>query len=176
MRGLMSHWKKLRSHYWLALGFDLLALMMVMLAIHAWQASGLPLGEATPPTVLPMLAGGMSSKAVENGTAGVVYFFAPWCGICRHSIGNLDQQIQDGSIAWAKAIALDFADENEVAEFVSGTAITMPVLLGSGQTAADWGIKAFPTYFVIDEEGNIDSRSVGYSTSLGIRLRAWLAN
>jgi hypothetical protein len=47
--------------------------------------------------------------------------------------------------------------------------------LGSTQTAKDWNIRAFPTYFVIDAEGNIASRSVGYSTSLGIALRNWLA-
>jgi len=176
MPGLRHYWKKLRSHYWLALGFDLLALVIVMLAIQAWQTRYLPLGEASPPTFLPVLASETNAEAVELGSAGVVYFFAPWCAICEHSIGNLDQQVQDGSIAWAKAIALDYADENEVAEFVAGTEIIMPVLLGSGQTAADWGIKAFPTYFVIDEKGNIDSRSVGYSTSLGIRLRTWLAN
>jgi len=175
MTGLMGYWKTLRSRYWLAMGFDLLVLLCAMWAIHVWQSRDLPLGEATPATVLPSLADGISSRAVESGAAGVVYFFAPWCGICKHSIGNLDQHVEDGSIAWATAIALDFADENEVAEFVTATGIKMPVLLGTMETAADWGIQAFPTYFAIDENGNIDSRSVGYSTSLGIRLRAWLA-
>ncbi len=175
MPDLKAYWRKLRSRYWLALGSDLMLLMMVMWAVHAWQVRDLPLGEASPATILPLLADGMSSRAVEPGAVGVVYFFAPWCAICKHSIANLDQQVEDGSIAWATAIALDFADESEVAEFVAVTGITLPVLLGSGQTAADWGIQAFPTYFAIDENGNIDSRSVGYSTSLGIRLRAWLA-
>ncbi len=176
MPAMKAHWKKLRSHYWLALGFDLIALLIVLWAIHAWQASDLPLGETSPATALPLLASGMKFDAVESGAAGVVYFFAPWCTICKHSIGNLDQQLQDGSIAWATAVALDFADEKEVAEFVAGTEITLPVLLGSRQTAADWNIQAFPTYFVIDAKGNIHSRSVGYSTSLGLKLRTWLAD
>ena len=176
MPGLKTYWKKLRSRYWLALGFDLLMVLMVMGVIHAWQTRDLPLGEVTPETVLPLLASGMISGAVESGASGVVYFFAPWCGICKHSIGNLDQQVEDGSIAWAKAIALDFSNEDEVTQFVADTGITLPVLLGTSHTAEDWGIQGFPTYFVIDAEGNIHSRSVGYSTSLGLKMRAWLAN
>jgi hypothetical protein len=39
----------------------------------------------------------------------------------------------------------------------------------------DWSVRVFPTYYVIDSDGRIDSRSVGYSTWLGMRVRAWLA-
>ncbi|MDZ4730314.1 MAG: redoxin domain-containing protein [Xanthomonadales bacterium] len=175
MPKLISFWKKFRSHYWLALGFDLIALLLVMWGIHAWQTRDLPFGEAAPSTVLKLLVSSELATAIEPGEAGVVYFFAPWCGICKSSIDNLDQQVLAGDIEWATAIALDFANPSEVAEFVAETEIVLPVLLGSGQTAKDWNIRAFPTYFVIDDAGNIASRSVGYSTSLGLRLRNWLA-
>jgi hypothetical protein len=36
-------------------------------------------------------------------------------------------------------------------------------------------VRAFPTYYVVDASGQIHSRSVGYSTYLGMRVRAWLA-
>lgn len=175
MPNLISFWKKFRSHYWLSLSFDLIALLMVMWGIHAWQTRDLPFGEAAPPTVLKLLTSSELATAIKPGEAGVVYFFAPWCGVCKHSIGNLDQQVQGGRLAWATTIALDFANPAEVAEFVAETGIVLPVLLGSNQTANDWNIRAFPTYFVIDDQGNIASRSVGYSTSLGLRLRNWLA-
>ncbi len=35
-------------------------------------------------------------------------------------------------------------------------------------------IVAFPTYFVIDGDGQIVSRSVGYSTSIGLQTRVWM--
>ena len=63
----------------------------------------------------------------------------------------------------------------EVADFIADAGVTLPVLLGDGQTLEDWSINAFPTYYVIDAAGNIDSRSVGYSSWLGMRWRAWLA-
>jgi thiol-disulfide isomerase/thioredoxin len=175
MTRFVTLWKDLRSRYWLALGFDLFALMIIMWGVHAWQTRDLPLGEPAPSTLLNLLASNDLAPAIQHGEAGVVYFFAPWCGVCKHSIGNLDQQLLDGDLKWATAIALDFAHQSEVAEFVSETGIVLPVLLGSTQTAADWNVRAFPTYFVIDEAGNIASRSVGYSTSLGLRMRSWLA-
>jgi len=49
------------------------------------------------------------------------------------------------------------------------------VLLGDAQTAADWSVRAFPTYYVIDASGRIDSRSVGYSSWIGMWVRGWLA-
>jgi len=47
-------------------------------------------------------------------------------------------------------------------------------LLGSPQTSSDWQIRGFPTYFVIDGDGKIVSRSVGYSTKIGLQIRTWL--
>jgi hypothetical protein len=49
------------------------------------------------------------------------------------------------------------------------------VLLGDGRTATDWSVRGFPTYYVIDADGQIHSRSVGYSTLAGMWLRNWLA-
>ena len=84
--------------------------------------------------------------------------------------------IRDGAIAWGTAVALDYADSKAVQDFVDETGISLPVLMGDRETAIDWSVRGFPTYYVIDAEGRIASRSVGYSTWLGMRLRAWRAS
>ena len=173
--GIRASWRKLRSRYWLAVSMDVVILIAVMWAIHAWQTRDLPLGEPAPEIVLASLDGGEWINAIAPGEAGVVYFFAPWCAYCRHSIDNLDQLLAGGTVAWASAVALDYGDSHEVGEFVAQTGITLPVLLGSDDTRARWGVQAYPTYFVIDSAGQIHSRSVGYSTWLGMRWRIWLA-
>jgi len=48
------------------------------------------------------------------------------------------------------------------------------MLINISQTTKDWQIRAFPTYFVIDGEGQIVSRSVGYSTKIGLAARVWM--
>jgi thiol-disulfide isomerase/thioredoxin len=175
MRVLLEVWRKLRSRYWLSLGFDLALLILVLWAIHAWQTRELPLGEPAPHSVLSLLGRGDFGRVVQPGEVGVVYFFAPWCGICRNSIGNLDELVQSGKVSWASAVALDYSNEAEVKEFVSSTDINLPVFMGSQVTASEWAIRGFPTYFVIDSGGNIDSRSVGYSTKMGLWMRVWMA-
>lgn len=167
-------WRRLRRRKGAALLIDAALIVAVMIAVHAWQTRDLPVDEPAPDTVLALLDGSGVAAAVQPGEVGIVYFFAPWCFYCRTSIGNLDDLAADG-VAWGRAVALDYGGPGEVQAFVSETGIDMPVLMGTSQTAAQWSVRAFPTYYVIDAEGRIASRSVGYATSLGMRIRAWLA-
>jgi len=63
---------------------------------------------------------------------------------------------------------------DEIREFIKETGVDLPVLLGGPKTTNDWNIRGFPTYFVIDEDGQIASRSVGYSTRIGLQTRVWM--
>jgi thiol-disulfide isomerase/thioredoxin len=164
-------WRRFRAYSWAALAFDVGVLVLVFLAIHAWQTRDLPLDEPAPRTVLPLLQGGVGA-AVREGEAGIVYFFAPWCRVCRASIDNLDDLVANGHVAWATVVALDYADAAEVSAFIEATGVALPVLMGDSATAADWSIRGFPTYYVIDANGRIASRAVGYSTWLGMWYRA----
>jgi len=176
MFALTRHaWKTLRSNFWASLVFDVVVILVVMIAVHSWQIRELPLGQEAPETVLMSLSGEPGNSAISPGRAGVVYFFAPWCGVCRSSIGNLDDLVSDGSIAWASAVALDYESSEEVDAFIEETGVSLPTLMGDYATARDWRVIAFPTYFVIDASGKISSRSVGYSTSLGLRTRVALS-
>ena len=125
--------------------------------------------------MLALLDGSGIRSAVSRGETGIVYFFAPWCFYCRSSIGNLDELVAEGRVAWGTVVALDYSDADEVQAFIEDTGVTLPVLMGTRMTAADWSIRGFPTYFVIDAQGQISSRSVGYSTGVGMRIRSWMA-
>lgn len=168
-------WQKLRRNKLLSLALDVALILAVFLAIHAWQTRNLPVDEPAPETLLALLDGGGVASAVVPGKPGIVYFFAPWCVYCKTSIDNLDKLVADGAVAWGSAVALDYGDRSEVEEFIENTGVSLPVLMGNGGTVSDWGVRGFPTYYVIDAEGRISSRSVGYSTWLGMWVRAWMA-
>lgn len=173
MKRILVAWRRLRAHFWAALLFDALALIAVFVLISAWQTRHLPDDNNTPPLQAVWLDGKKADSVMESGGTGVIYFFAPWCGICKGSIGNLDELVASGDIAWARVVALDYGDISEVRQFIAETGVSLPVILGDAQTALDWQIRGFPTYFVIDDEGTIVSRSIGYSTKLGLKTRAW---
>ena len=172
---IKAAWTRFRSNFWRALAFDAVAILAVFLAVHAWQTRDLPIDEPAPETRLEWLKKAGIGNAVQEGRAGSVYFFAPWCFYCRHSIGNLDDPVAEGRVSWGTVIALDYGDAGEVQAFVDETGLDLPVLMGTRETAADWSIRAFPTYYVIDAEGRISSRAVGYSTGAGMLARYWLA-
>jgi len=155
--------------------FDVTLLALVFVSINAWQARGLPASGPPPALDLAWLDDMRAEQPLETGQVGVVYFFAPWCFYCRHSIGNLDELVSGGRVAWARAVALDYDDPGEVRDFIRQTGVRLPVMLGTAKTFRDWRIQGFPTYFVIGADGRIASRSVGYSTAAGLRFRLWLA-
>ncbi|QDP01283.1 TlpA family protein disulfide reductase [Thalassotalea sp. PS06] len=104
----------------------------------------------------------------------VLYFFAPWCSICKYSIGNLQSLYEKhpGEQVQIYAIALDYVDVHEVETFVEGLDLTMPVLLGNESLKQAYQVSAYPSYYVLDGQQQVVHRSMGYSTELGLKLRA----
>jgi len=171
---LISAWRGLRANFCASLAVDVVLIIAVFVLISMWQTRNLPDDTHTPSLELAWLDDMRADSVMVPGQVGVVYFFAPWCFYCRHSIDNLDKLVSSGQLAWARVVALEYASLDEVRDFIRETGVHLPVLLGSPQTSADWQIRGFPTYFVIDGDGKIVSRSVGYSTKIGLQIRTWL--
>jgi len=171
---IRSGWKKLRSNFWASLAVDVVLLISVFVLISMWQTRNLPDDEHTPLLEAFWLDDMKAESVLVAGQTGVVYFFAPWCFYCKKSIDNLDDLVSTGQVAWARVVALDYENLDEVREFIRETDVSLPVLLGGPQTSSDWQIRGFPTYFVIDGDGSIVSRSVGYSTKIGLQARVWM--
>ncbi len=165
----------MRANYWGSLIFDVLLIVIIFSLASLWQTRKLPDADHRPPLEAVWLDDMKADTILVEGEVGVVYFFAPWCFYCRNSIDNLDELVSNGQLSWARVVALDYGDLDEVREFLKETNVKLPVILGNQQTAQDWQIRAFPTYFVIGENGQITSRSVGYSTKIGLLTRVWMS-
>lgn len=152
---------------------QIIVIAIVFFAVSAFQQRNLLSTDHTPAPYFALTQlneqGRYSIKELQGQTT-VVYFFAPWCSICKVSMPNLQSAMDDGDIN-AVAVALDYQSEQQVQDFVADLSLSMPVLLGSAQTAKQYKISAFPTYYVIDESLRITARSMGYSSELGIKYR-----
>lgn len=102
----------------------------------------------------------------------VLYFFAPWCSICRVSIGNLQNLYARDDAITIVAVALDYLDKSEVENFADKLQLSFPIVLGTEEVKQAYQVSAYPSYYVIDNNNNITHRSMGYSTELGLLLRS----
>lgn len=103
----------------------------------------------------------------------LLYFFAPWCGVCKFSISALQEiylEVDQTKYA-VVAVALSYESKQEILNFKLEHKLSFPVLLGSDVVAAQYRIYAFPTYYVINEQGLVSARDLGFSTNIGMQWR-----
>ncbi|WP_223789558.1 peroxiredoxin family protein [Marinicella meishanensis] len=156
---------------------SLLLLALVALVLWWTQRGTLSAdGQQAPDFVLPMLNGPTVTLSDYQGQEVLLYFFAPWCSICRLSADNLNdlRAARDESELAILMVALSYQNRQEVVDFVADLELQVPVLFGHEQQMADYQIQGFPTYYVIDSDGRLQAKSLGYSTEWGMRFRTWV--
>ncbi len=175
----MTNFKKLvkyvKDHKWASILFEASIIVLVLVLFSWFQNRGTLAadGAMAPDFTLKSVAGKTIQLSELKGKKVLIYFFAPWCSICHMSGGNLNalRKARDNDELEILVIGLSYEFEGEIQDFANELELTMPVLYGNEQQMIDYKIKGFPTYFVIDNEGKVIHRSVGYSTELGMRLR-----
>lgn len=152
--------------------FYLTVIALSFQLIHTWQTRHMlsTTGDVSvPPLTLPALNGGVKTISADINKNTLVYFFAPWCGICRASIGNLD--VVDTDKTTVVVIAMDYESIEDVWAFVRDVGVKQDVLLGHNGLKDYFKIQAYPTYYLLDTAFHVIGRDVGYSTAPGIKLK-----
>jgi thiol-disulfide isomerase/thioredoxin len=104
-----------------------------------------------------------------NDKKTLVYFFAPWCAVCKMSIGNLDAVNTDQYNVIR--VALDYQSQEEIEAFAKNNNVNGTILLGGEQHKSRFNISGYPTYYVLNENLEVIRSDMGYSTYLGLKLR-----
>lgn len=154
---------------------DIAVFAVIFFGISAWQGRHLldSDGSVTIKATQLVSIQGNTQSISDPGKRTLVYFFAPWCNICKLSIGNLDYlQSEDLKVV---RIALDYRSLEDVETFVSENEVTGTVLLGTSQQKQQFSVPGYPTYYLLDENSKVVASSFGYSSALGLKLKNFLA-
>lgn len=122
-------------------------------------------GKKAPEFTLLDLDGKPFHSSNLKGKVVILDFWATWCPSCRAEIPHFKSLYQQyhGQGLEIVGIALDRGGAKVVKPFVEDNGIDYPILIGNQKVTEDYGgIRGIPTTFVIDRQGRIIEKFVGY--------------
>ncbi len=156
---------------WRRRSIEVLIFVLLYVSIRAWMQRDLPSGPA------PRVQGvTLSGQAVDLATLGkgrpvLLHFWATWCPICKLEQASIETLSTEYPVI---TIASQSGDAKAVQEYMQAQHLHFPVLLDEdGALLQRFGLHGVPATFVIDAQGKIVFREVGYTTDWGIRARLW---
>jgi peroxiredoxin len=113
---------------------------------------------------LQSLDGKTVSLSSYKGKLVFLSFWATWCGPCKQELPSLQAMYARLKGKGFEILAVDIREERAaVSNFVKANGMTFPVLLdSSGTVAHGWDAGSIPTNYIIDRNGKILARVVGF--------------
>lgn len=101
----------------------------------------------------PTVDGRMAT--VRGPTA--LFFFTSWCGYCKQAMPEVNRLASQAQARGWRVYGVNVNEPPDKAQwFVQNFRPNFPVLLDSnGQVAAQYGVKGFPTFTLIDANGRV---------------------
>jgi thiol-disulfide isomerase/thioredoxin len=129
-------------------------------------ARGGTVGTEAPEFALPDLDGKVVKSGDLRGKVVILDFWATWCPPCRQEVPHfvaLQSKYRDQGLEIV-GLSLDKGGANDVKPFVEEYNVNYMMLIANDQTASDFGgITGIPTTFVLDKDGKIVKRFLGYT-------------
>ncbi|NPA05884.1 MAG: redoxin domain-containing protein [Chloroflexi bacterium] len=155
---------------WRALlrGVGLAVLMIGLGFVASWLLRAqrqVRVGRAAPDFTLPALNGGTISLQDYRGRVVLLNFWATWCTPCREEMPLLDAVHREYGPE-VVVLAINVGESaDEVQRFVMAHNLQLPIALDEDMHLSQrYGVRGYPTTFIIDPQGNIAAIHPGVLT------------
>lgn len=152
---------------WKKLALEVLLIVIVFVAVRAYQQSDSLTGDAIP------LNGQLVDQSQIDwqsyqGKPLLLHFWATWCPICKIEEGSIQSISEDYNVLTVSS----WSDDTE--DYLKEKGLNFKTLVDNdGVWASRYGIKGVPASFIIGPDGKIEFIETGYSSEIGLRLRLW---
>jgi peroxiredoxin len=161
----------------IAVDVVLFVLLLFLLYKRALPQASAALGlggtnEPAPAFALRSLDGDTVSLESLRGQVVLVNFWASWCPPCRIEMPGFERIYREraGEGFTIVGIATDVFAEERIRAFIAEHDITYPILLADPRVIREYGgINALPESFLLDREGRIRHRVIGYFAEPALR-------
>jgi len=149
---------------------QLLLLLGFVVVLGYWTSRDMVRGPA-PLIIDQQLSGEPYDLAGFRGEPVFIYFWAPWCPICKLQDSSIDAIAKDYHVI---TIASWVDTKAEVVANMQQRNLSFPVIVDEqGEWAKLYGVKAVPASFFMGKNGEISFVESGYTSEIGMRFRLW---
>jgi len=156
----------------LSLALQALFFIAIYWVVRGWTVAGMASGSA-PRFVATDLHGERVSLADYRGRPLLLHFWASWCRICKFEEGAVSSVAESWPVL---TVAMQSGDDEQVRRFMQERGLDWRTIVDeTGELAKRFGVRGTPAHFILDGNGRVRYREMGYTTSWGLKLRLWLA-
>lgn len=156
--------------------FGLLLLIGPLQAQAQFDKTPWPRSRPTPHIDVVDLQGQRWTSDKLKGRVVVLNFWATWCGPCKEEIPSL-QALHNADGAPPVVIGVNVKETaSTVQRFATAQGLTFPLVLDpQGEITRRWGVRIYPTTFLIGPDGHARWRVVGEVDWSSAQAAGWLS-
>ena len=144
----------------------------IFLLPHCSKEGKAPLPVLAPDFTLKTLDGQEMTLSKLKGKIVLLDFWATWCAPCREAtphLINLQKTYQEKGVE-VIGMNMDKGDVETVRRFVKSMDIPYAVTITPEEVSRDYGITALPTTIIVDKEGKIRQKLLGFTSEISKRI------